>query len=59
MNKEVKIDRTLQVADKVVLAIGVLSFLALSAGIMNDTIQYQNAKKAKIENIANNMQKIR
>ena len=59
MNKDVKIDRTLQVADKVVLAIGVLFFLALSAGIMNDTIQYQNAKKAKIENIANNMQKIR
>lgn len=59
MNNEVKIDRTLQVADKVVLAIGVLFFLALSAGIMNDTIQHQNAKKAKIENIANNMQKIR
>ena len=59
MNNEVKIDRTLQVADKTAIVIGILFFFALSAGIMNDTIRHKNATKAKIENIANNMQKIK
>ncbi|MEE1111430.1 MAG: hypothetical protein UIH99_04415 [Alphaproteobacteria bacterium] len=47
----IKIDRTLQTADKAVLTLGILLGLCLCFGIAQDTKKHKDAQKIKTEQV--------
>lgn len=53
MDKNIQFDRNLQIADKIVITIGVLFTLTLGIGLAYDTKQYNKAKQNKIEQVSN------